>query len=118
MMARPREFNTSEALGQALDVFWAKGYEGATMTELLTAMDIGKGSFYNAFGSKVAVYLEALRIYRDKTMDELLAPIAKGCTGLDFIRAFLDRAVGSVADAMFYRGCFFANASMENIGSW
>ncbi len=65
-MARNQEFNTQDALEQAMRVFWDKGYKGASLNILLDAMDIGKGSFYATFGSKYALFLEALKLYRLK----------------------------------------------------
>jgi AcrR family transcriptional regulator len=53
---RPRGFNREEALQRAMDVFWALGYEGTTLTDLQRAMgDITPPSFYAAFGSKEAL---------------------------------------------------------------
>ncbi|MDP1940610.1 MAG: TetR/AcrR family transcriptional regulator [Gallionella sp.] len=65
---RTREFDTRQAIASAMEVFWRKGYKGASMTELLAAMGIGKGSFYAAFGSKHELYLQALRHFRDTGM--------------------------------------------------
>jgi TetR/AcrR family transcriptional repressor of nem operon len=48
-MARPREFDIDEALERAMNVFWSKGYEGASLQDLLDAMNIARGSLYKAF---------------------------------------------------------------------
>ena len=50
-MARPREFDTTEALNQAMQVFWAKGYEATSLSDLIGAMELSKSSFSPAFGS-------------------------------------------------------------------
>jgi AcrR family transcriptional regulator len=60
---RPREFDTDEALGAALRVFWQHGYEGASLTELTAAMGITKPSMYAAFGNKEALFRKALDLY-------------------------------------------------------
>jgi AcrR family transcriptional regulator len=50
---RPRSFDRQEALRRAMNVFWALGYEGTTLVDLLEAMEnITPTSFYAAFGSK------------------------------------------------------------------
>lgn len=64
---RPREFCVDEALAAALHVFWSKGYEGASMTDLTEAMGITRPSLYAAFGNKEALFRKALDLYeRDK----------------------------------------------------
>lgn len=60
---RPREFCVDEALAAALIVFWRRGYEGASMIELTTAMGITKPSLYAAFGNKEALFHKALDLY-------------------------------------------------------
>ncbi len=64
---RPREFDPEEALGAALQVFWRRGYEGASLAELTEAMGITKPSLYACFGNKEALFRKALDLYeRDK----------------------------------------------------
>ena len=64
---RPREFCVDAALTAALRVFWSKGYEGASLTELTEAMGITRPSLYAAFGNKEALFRKTLDLYeRDK----------------------------------------------------
>ncbi len=64
---RPRTFNTEDALGAALRVFWNRGYEGASLSDLTEAMGITRPSLYAAFGNKEALFRQALDLYeRDK----------------------------------------------------
>ena len=49
---RPRSFDKQKALDAALQVFWRKGYEGAWLAELTSAMGIEKPSMYAAFGDR------------------------------------------------------------------
>lgn len=60
---RPREFCPDRALAAALGVFWAKGYDGASMADLTEAMGISKPSLYAAFGNKEALFHKALDLY-------------------------------------------------------
>ena len=60
---RPRAFNREAALRQALRVFWERGYEPASMTELCAAMGIRPPSLYAAFGNKAGLFLEAVDHY-------------------------------------------------------
>src|SRR6516165_10435871 len=62
---RPREFDIDEALDRALQVFWRKGYEGASLLDLTEAMGINRPSLYAAFGSKEALFRRALDRYAE-----------------------------------------------------
>lgn len=79
---RPREFDADEALAQALRVFWARGYEGASISDLTEAMGITRPSLYAAFGNKEDLFRKALDLYeRDKlayVSEALEAPTARG----------------------------------------
>ncbi|WP_210237804.1 TetR/AcrR family transcriptional regulator [Aliirhizobium smilacinae] len=74
---RPRAFDRDEALAKAQVLFHAKGYDGLSVADLTQALGINPPSFYAAFGSKLALYDEALRRY-EKTegldVDTALAP--------------------------------------------
>ena len=80
-MGRPREFNPDEALAAALDVFWRKGFEGASMTDLTDAMGITRPSLYATFGNKEALFRKALDSYQSTCMafttDALGQPTAR-----------------------------------------
>ncbi|PZU60942.1 MAG: TetR family transcriptional regulator [Sphingobium sp.] len=79
---RPREFDPEEALSAALEVFWRKGYEGASLTDLTEAMGITRPSLYACYGNKEALFRKALELYeRDKLCyvnSALEAPTARG----------------------------------------
>lgn len=66
---RPREFDTDEALTAALRIFWSKGYEGASLTDLTEAMGITRPSLYAAFGNKEALFRKTLDLYQREKLD-------------------------------------------------
>ncbi len=64
MRGRPSHFDRDQALHSAMEVFWARGYEGTTLEDLQAVMGgIGPPSFYNAFGSKEKLFREAVNLY-------------------------------------------------------
>lgn len=70
-MARPIEFERSQALDAAMRVFWAHGYAGASLDMLLEAMELSKSSFYQAFGSKRKLLVEAIDLYTSLEIEQL-----------------------------------------------
>jgi AcrR family transcriptional regulator len=60
---RPREFDVDKVLDRALRVFWRKGYEGASLSDLTQAMGINRPSLYAAFGNKEALFKKAIDRY-------------------------------------------------------
>lgn len=62
---RPRNFDRSKALRRAMEVFWERGYEGTSLTDLTEAMGIERPSLYAAFGCKEALFREAVDLYNE-----------------------------------------------------
>src|SRR6202048_5382393 len=60
---RPRAFDPDAALERAMHVFWAKGYEGASLSDLTRAMRINRPSLYAAFGNKEQLFRKVLDRY-------------------------------------------------------
>ena len=65
---RPREFCVDQALAAALRVFWSKGYEGTSLSDLTDAMGITRPSLYAAFGNKEALFRKALDLYEHEKL--------------------------------------------------
>ncbi len=77
MAGRPREFDREDALHKAKMVFWQRGYEGTSISDLVTALGIASARIYAAFGSKENLFREAIALYlaeegsfADKAMQE------------------------------------------------
>jgi AcrR family transcriptional regulator len=62
-MGRPRSFDLDSTLDRALQVFWRKGYEGTSLSDLTKAMGVHRPSLYAAFGDKRALFRKALDRY-------------------------------------------------------
>ncbi len=61
---RPRRFDCGAVLLRALEIFWSRGYEAASIAELCRGMGINSPSLYSAFGSKEKLFLKALQYYQ------------------------------------------------------
>lgn len=95
---RPRQFDPEKALTAALQVFWQRGYEGASIAELTEAMGITKPSLYACFGNKESLFRKALDLYeRDKlayARNAMNAPTAKGVAE-QMLRGALSLQIGT-----------------------
>jgi TetR/AcrR family transcriptional regulator, transcriptional repressor for nem operon len=110
-MARTKEFEPLMALDAAMELFWRMGYEAASMRELLDAMGIGRGSFYDTFGDKHALFLSALDRFqevRTSWVEEVLLG-----EGLDGIVEVFRRSLDGLFQFQPRRGCLLANSAVE-----
>ena len=80
VIGRPREFDRDAALEAAMLVFWRKGFAAASMNDLCEAMGIRSPSLYAAFGSKEALYLEAIQHYVRTVVPPVWNKLAEGAT--------------------------------------
>ncbi|KAF1039342.1 MAG: HTH-type transcriptional repressor ComR [Herbaspirillum frisingense] len=76
-MGRHREFDVEQALDSALCVFWRKGYEGASYTDLTQATGVERPALYSAFGNKEALFLLALERYYNRFLSFVPAALAQ-----------------------------------------
>lgn len=111
-MGRPREFEPEEALLKVMDVFWAHGFESASMQVLEAATGLKKQSLYRVFGDKRAMYLEAIAAYDREHIAELAASLRAPGPPADRIARLLDRP-RAAAETGDRRGCFLCNASID-----
>jgi len=111
-MARPREFDRDAALTAAIEVFWSKGFAATSTEDLVQAMGIGRQSFYNAFGDKRRLYLEALETYQRNATSCHIGRLTAPASPLEGLR---DLLVGLIPDddALRCRGCLGAGSVGE-----
>ena len=110
---RPREFDEDAALDDIMEVFWTKGFERASMQELVAATGLKKGSLYAAFGDKRRMYLKSLARYDRLWIDVVVMSLTGGQKPRDRIGAFLQLAVSGAPNPDDMRGCFVCNAAID-----
>src|ERR1700722_13329544 len=80
-LGRPREFDLDRALERAMLVFWRKGYEGASMSDLTASLGVTKPSLYAAFGAKEQLFRAVLDRYDKRTAHFLSGSIRAATAG-------------------------------------
>ena len=69
-MARNKEFDPTEKLEKARDLFWEKGYHATSMQDLVSQMKVNRGSMYDTYGDKHQLFIESLQNYAKETYSE------------------------------------------------
>jgi TetR/AcrR family transcriptional regulator, transcriptional repressor for nem operon len=114
-MAGVLEFDRSAALDKALVLFWRKGYQAASLSELLEAMDIGRSSFYATFVDKRSLYLECLELFAKRTKDILLKERGDK-PPLEALRNFFEYTATGQRGQKISWGCMMVNTVLELAG--
>ncbi len=116
-VGRPRGFNCDEALMAAVEVFWTKGYEGASIKDLTEAMGIKAPSLYSTFGDKLNLYKQAIERYLS---NDACAPMVAFESEPDIrkaVRAFLEAVIDyATQNESGTRGCFLSSCVSTSAG--
>ncbi|MHA7848995.1 TetR/AcrR family transcriptional regulator [Serratia sp. D1N4] len=110
---RPREFDRDTAIETAMQVFWLNGYEGTSTQALCERTGLGKGSLYNAFGSKQKLYELALQHYQRLALTSHKKILNGPGTAIERLRKFLQWGVDEDLNDTEHRTCMALFAAME-----
>ncbi|HEV2961778.1 MAG TPA: TetR/AcrR family transcriptional regulator [Candidatus Angelobacter sp.] len=111
-MARPKEFDTEVALSEAMDLFWSKGYEATSMSDLVEHLGLARQSVYDTFGDKHDIYMAALRRYCEQRL-AWMAPLFRSERPVRAVlREYLEQAIEWVTQSAEMRGCMLINAAV------
>src|SRR5271154_609972 len=102
---RPRSFDETGALEKATQVFWSKGYDGATIDDLVAGMGVGRPSLYAVFGDKRAIFLRVLRAYAEAKGARAAKALFSPKTLRDSLVGLLRHAVEAATEEGSAPGC-------------
>ena len=111
MAGRPREFDRDAALAKARDAFWARGYEGVSMADLVEILGLASARIYAAFGSKEALFREAIALYDAGEGGFADRALAEEPTARAAIRRILLEAIGLYTRPGRSHGCMVVTAA-------
>ncbi|WP_030173106.1 TetR/AcrR family transcriptional regulator [Streptomyces sp. NRRL S-813] len=113
-MARTKEFDPDAALRAALELFWRRGFEATSMSDLVEHLGVGRASIYATFGNKRELYLKALERYEQGLLPDMLRELARPGPALPGVRALVRRyAAEATAADLSGLGCFVTNTAAE-----
>lgn len=112
MRGRPSKYNNQEVEAKAQQLFWSKGYTATSMDDLLKAMGIGYGSFYNAYkGGKKELFRKAIQ-QRREAFDAFKKELSQNESPLDLIKDFF-RSIALADENSHLQGCIIVNTVVE-----
>jgi len=110
---RPREFKDTAIIDSAMAAFWANGYEACSTEALCKETGLGRGSLYNAFGSKHELYEQALLRYHELGIQEQISILRNDSPVQQRLQALMEWAIKEDFSHEGRRGCLLINAAME-----
>lgn len=108
-----KNFDVEEALQKAMEVFWRKGYEATTITDLTDATGVKRQSLYNAVGDKQQLFVRALLKYDSEQRRATLASLEARSEPLDSIRMLFTHVVKESLTDEARRGCLLVNTAVD-----
>jgi AcrR family transcriptional regulator len=107
----PKSFDVDMALAKAMIVFWQKGFDGASLTDLTKAMGINRPSLYATFGDKESLFRRAVARYAEEGQ-KFFSEIVVENTARRFVEGWLRRTAEFYTAPQFPPGCFFVQSAM------
>ena len=112
-MVGVRQFDEKEMIATALDVFWRKGLHDATMQDLAVATGVQRGSLYNAYGDKEAIFQRAFDQYAGQLVEACSKALAEGDDIATRLRNFLDLLIVNMTTGSPPRGCLTTRTALD-----
>ena len=114
-MARALEFDYDKAIDKATRVFWKNGYSGTSLRDLLKAIGIGEGSFYNTLKSKKQLYLECLKHYNDTVGSRRAEALFSPSSAKEGVRGLFRTVLDDLDDPRNPRDCLLARSVSSDV---
>ncbi|MFZ5893713.1 MAG: TetR/AcrR family transcriptional regulator [Myxococcota bacterium] len=113
MSGRPREFDREQALDRAMELFWERGYDATSMSDLTEALGVGRQSLYGAFGDKRQLFLECMDRYVEVVLKTaIFDPLGAEGSPLENVHRVLD-GWEQYAKSSDFRGCLLGKSLGE-----
>lgn len=110
---RPKAFNPEQVIEKAMYAFWEKGYTATSMNDLVEAMGIHRGSLYNTFGDKQALFRAAIAHYNRTVVTQAIAHLESPTASKQAIVDTFYEFVYQAANDPCQRGCLLTNTAVE-----
>ena len=110
---RPIEYDRERSLQRAIEVFWQRGYEGASLSELCESTGLSKSTLYAVFGDKRGLFLSSVQAYSDQLLSTFSTAYAEAGSPLEFISDVLNGVAAEARPGGDLKGCLVLNSATE-----
>ena len=111
-MARPKAYDETAMLDRAMEVFWARGFDGTSIQNLVGKTGVNRGSLYGAYPDKRALFVASIRRYLDLVVEDNVRRLLAVEPAGDAVRQFFLQLVEAPLERL-RRGCLLTNSAVE-----
>ena len=108
-----KHFDSDEALGKAMETFWARGYEATSVQDLVDCTGLDRGSLFATFGDKRQIFVAALLRYDDRYRKAWVNGLAGAMAPRAVIMSIFEDGIAAAFGAKAREGCLLVNAALE-----
>ncbi|MCS3409879.1 TetR/AcrR family transcriptional regulator [Serratia sp. AKBS12] len=113
LRGRPREYEETEVIERAMQVFWTEGYHATSLPTLLAATQISRSSLYAGFGDKHGIFLRSLDLYIEQALARLDRELDTAPDALTGVQVCIDGYLARTQGDAGRRGCLVVATAME-----
>lgn len=115
---RPALFDPDRVVETVADLFWARGFDGVSVSDITSATGLSKSSLYNSFGDKESLFAQALARYHRDTVEAGAAWLAAddGTPAMEKLDQLFSGPANDLYGKLDARGCFLCNTSADGLG--
>ena len=111
-MARVKQYREEDVIQKAMDLFWRNGYEATSVRMLEKEMGINQFSIYSSFGSKNGVFVESLKVYKNR-LNSIRHKLKESNNGVEGIKQFFFNFLDFTKENDTNKGCLVCNSVSE-----
>lgn len=112
-MPLQKSFDATEALENAMNAFWSRGYEATSVQDLVDCMGIGRGSLYASFGCKRDLFIQSLAHYDRTRRRDWIRDVSAGKSGRQAVLDVFDAVMTFTLQDPGRDGCLLVNTALE-----
>lgn len=112
-MARTKDFDETEVLNRAMNIFWSRGYNATSMEDLVGGLGISRSSLYDTYTDKHTLFIKALENYNQLNQLKIQEIINRNGPAKETMRTLIEMAITGISGGKKLTGCMMVNAEVE-----